>query len=186
MKHAVCAVAIGLQALTGGALATESREVVVKQAQEPARQFDFLIGDWDVAATRYKEDGSVLMQYKANWTARHLNGGRMVMDDFRALSPDGQEVSSYVTLRTYSEATRRWELAGLAASQPAANAQWHGEWQGGEMRLDAVGKDPQGNTVRTSIRFFDIERQAFAWESRMSRDDGKTWVRSASLIARRR
>ena len=63
-------------------------------APPESQQFDFLIGDWDVAATRYKEDGSVLLQYRATWLARHLNEGRMVMDDFKALAPTGQNVSS--------------------------------------------------------------------------------------------
>ena len=149
------------------------------------RQFDFLIGDWDVAATRYKQDGSVLLEYKASWSARHLNDGRMVMDDFKAYAPTGQEISSYITLRTYSPATRRWEMAGLAALQPAANARWNGEWKDGEMQLEAAGLDPEGKAVRTRIRFFNIARDSFSWESLASDDGGKTWVRSASLLAAR-
>ncbi len=38
----------------------------LKGASPESRQFDFLIGDWDVAATRYKGDGSVLLQYRAS------------------------------------------------------------------------------------------------------------------------
>src|ERR1017187_10422765 len=81
----------------------------LKGAPPESRQFDFLIGDWDVAARRFREDGSVLFQYKASWTARYLNDSRMIMDDFKALAPTGQEISSFVTLRTYSEVTRHWE-----------------------------------------------------------------------------
>jgi hypothetical protein len=149
------------------------------------RQFDFLIGDWDVAATRYKEDGSPLFQYKASWNATSLNDGRMIVDDFKAYAPTGQAVSSYVTLRTYSEATQRWEMAGLSALQPAASAEWFGEWKDGEMLLDAIGKDPAGHMVRTKIRFFDIAKDAFSWESKLSRDEGRTWVKTASLLASR-
>ena len=54
------------------------------------------------------------------------------------------------------------------------------------MQLIAIGKSPDGKTVRTKIRFFDIEQNRFAWESRMSRDDGETWIRAASLLASRR
>jgi hypothetical protein len=148
-------------------------------------QFDFLIGEWEVAATRYQADGSVLVRYPGRWSAQHLNEGCMVMDDFRALAPTGQAISSYVTLRTWSPATRRWEMAGLAAFQPAAPAEWHGVWEDGEMRLDARGQGPDGQTVRTRIRFFDIEPNSFAWESRSSRDEGQTWFAVASLIATR-
>jgi hypothetical protein len=149
------------------------------------RQFDFLIGNWDVSATRYKEDGSLLFQYKASWSAKYLNEGRMILDDFRAYAPTGQEVSSYVTLRTYSEATHRWEMAGLSALQPALSAEWYGEFKDGEMLLDASGRDPAGNMVKTKIRFFNIANDSFSWESNVSRDEGKTWFRTASLLASR-
>jgi hypothetical protein len=150
-----------------------------------SRQFDFLIGDWDVAATRFAADGTVGSQYKATWSARALNEGRMIMDDFKALAPGGQAVSSYVTLRTYSAATRRWEMAGLAAFQPAAIADWHGVWTGEEMQLDAVGTSPDGRRAMTRIRFAHIEADRFVWESKTSSDDGKTWTPTASLVATR-
>jgi len=157
----------------------------LKGAPPEGQQFDFLIGDWDVAATRYKEDGSPLFQYKASWNAKYLNEGRMIVDDFKAYAPTGQAVSSYVTLRTYSEATHRWEMAGLSALQPAASAEWYGELKDGEMLLDASGKDSVGNKVKTKIRFFNIAKNSFGWESKVSRDEGKTWIKTASLLASR-
>ena len=187
----------------GGAPPTKSEESIVQQPKSQAhevppevarylkgpppqaQQFDFLIGDWDVAATRYKEDGSPSFQYKASWNAKYLNEGRMIVDDFKAHAPTGQAVSSYVTLRTYSEATHRWEMAGLSALQPAASAQWYGELKDGEMLLNARGKDPAGNMIKTRIRFFSIAKNSFSWESEVSRDEGKTWIKSAFLLASR-
>lgn len=157
----------------------------LKGAPPESQQFDFLIGDWDVAATRYKEDGSWFFGYKASWSAKYLNEGRMVMDDFKAYLPTGQEISSYITLRTYSEATHCWEMTGLSALQPATNAQWHGEWKDGEMLIDVIGKNPEGNTIRNNIRFFNISKDRFTWESKISHDAGKTWTKAASLIASR-
>ena len=113
------------------------------------------------------------------------NDGRMIVDDFKAYAPTGEAVSSYVTLRTYSEASHRWEMAGLSALQPAASAEWYGELKDGEMLLYASGKDPAGNLVKTKIRFFDIAKNSFNWESKVSRDEGKTWVKTASLLASR-
>jgi len=99
--------------------------------------------------------------------------------------PTGQAISSYVTLRTYSETNRRWEMAGLAALQPAGTAEWVGEWQDGEMLISATGKDPAGNWIKTKIRFFNIAERSFEWESHASVDDGQTWSRAASLLASR-
>lgn len=206
MRFAACAIIPALSPSVDAAAAapsTKSQEQIVQESKSQApqvppevarylkgalsegQQFDFLIGDWDVAATRYKEDGSSLFQYKASWNAKYLNEGRMIVDDFKAYAPTGQAVSSYVTLRTYSEATHRWEMAGLSALQPAANAEWHGELKDGEMLLDASGKDAAGNMVRTKIRFFDIAKNSFSWESKVSRDEGKTWAKTASLLASR-
>ena len=154
-------------------------------APPESQQFDFLIGDWTVAATRYKEDGSTLFQYKATWNAKYLNDRRMIIDDFKAYAPTGQAVSSYVTLRTYSATNHRWEMAGLAALQPAVNAEWFGEWKDGEMLMSAAGKDPAGNVVKTKIRFFHIAKDSFEWESQVSLDDGKTWSKNATLLASR-
>ena len=38
----------------------------LKGAPPENQQFDFLIGDWDVDATRFKDDGTVLFWYKAS------------------------------------------------------------------------------------------------------------------------
>ena len=92
----------------------------------------------------------------------------MVMDDFKALAPTGQDVSSYITLRTYSEVSHRWGMAGLAALQPAIQAQWFGEWKDGEMQLTAVGNSPTGGTIHNRILFFNITELSFSWESRVS------------------
>jgi hypothetical protein len=204
MRFAACVIILALSPSIGGAApSTKNEEQIVQESKSQApqvppevarylkgaspegQQFDFLIGDWDVAATRYKEDGSPFFQYKASWNAKYLNEGRMIVDDFKAYAPTGQAVSSYVTLRTYSEATHRWEMAGLSALQPAASAEWYGELKDGEMLLNASGKDPAGTMVKTKIRFFDIAKNSFSWESKVSRDEGKTWVKTASLRASR-
>jgi hypothetical protein len=204
MRFVACVIILALSPSVGAAaLPTKSEEQIVQESKSQApqvppevarylkgalpegQQFDFLIGDWDVTATRYKEDGSPLFQYKASWNAKYLNDGRMIVDDFKAYAPTGEAVSSYVTLRTYSEATHRWEMAGLSALQPAASAEWYGELKDGEMLLDASGKDPVGNMVKTKIRFFNIAKNSFSWESKVSRDEGKTWIKTASLLASR-
>jgi hypothetical protein len=150
-----------------------------------SRQFDFLIGEWDVEATRFREDGTPAFSYGAVWSAKSLNEGRMVMDDFKALGPDGVPISSFVTLRTYSELTKRWELVGLQALQPSVATQWCGVASDGEILLDAVATLPDGQCLQTKIRFFDIATNSFSWESSMSHDGGTTWRKTASLQAKR-
>jgi hypothetical protein len=155
----------------------------LKGATAQSRQFDFLIGNWDVVATRFKDDGTTLFQYKAKWEAKYVNDGRMIIDDFRACGPSGEAISSFVTLRTYSETTQRWEMQGLAALQPAAATEWYGIWQDGEMLLNASGTNADGKTIKSKIRFYEIEKDRFTWSSETSRDEGISWVPNASLLA---
>ncbi|MFL0803950.1 MAG: hypothetical protein K6L81_09530 [Agarilytica sp.] len=148
-------------------------------------QFDFLIGMWDVKGERTFPDGRK-MKYLATWEARYINDKRMIMDDFRNLSPDGKDISSYVTLRSYSPATKRWELAGLPAMSPAhITHEWYGLMEAGDMILTATGITPDGRAIISKFRFYDISKQQFSWESTLSFDDGKTWVRNSALIALR-
>jgi hypothetical protein len=148
-------------------------------------QFGFLIGDWAVQGRRFKPDGSTLLEYTGRWTASYLHEERMVIDHFRILALTGQEISSYVTLRTYSEQTGRWEMVGLSALTPAMNGEWYGQWRDGEMHLDASGRMPDGKVLRNKIRFFEIGRDTFRWESRISIDDQQTWLLVAALTASR-
>jgi hypothetical protein len=39
--------------------------------------------------------------------------------------------------------------------------------------------------VKTEIRFFNIAKNTFSWESKVSGDEGKTWIKTASLRASR-
>jgi hypothetical protein len=157
------------------------------QAPPPeAKQFDFLIGEWSVEATRYQDDGTPAFNYAASWIAKHLNDGRMVLDDFKTLDPTGTPVSSFVTLRTYSEVTKRWEMAGLQALQPSVAIEWHGTFKDAEMHLDAIATLPGGDRVHTKIRFFEISPASFLWESSASFDQGSTWRKTASLKAMRK
>jgi hypothetical protein len=157
---------------------------ILRYLNEPvaeSKQFDFLIGDWHVDGLRYKEDGTPLLSYKALWSAVYLHGGRMVMDDFQALGPTGRPVSSFVTLRTYSEATRRWEFVGLRALSAAIPSEWYGEARNGEMILTAITRTPAGDTTETRTRFFDITADSFSWDGVTSTDQGKHWRKTTEL-----
>jgi len=52
-------------------------------------QFDFLLGEWDARTTRFRPDGSEIARYGGSWRARHLHGGRMLLDEFAARLDDG-------------------------------------------------------------------------------------------------
>ncbi len=148
-------------------------------------QFDFLIGDWVVKGVRYLP-GNGEQTYDGRWSAKYLNEGRMIMDEFRALGPGGQEVSSYVTLRTYSPRSNRWEMTGLGALMPMASIdEWHGSLKDDEMHMFVRGRSPEWDVALNTIRFFDIGKDSFNWESKMSFDGGASWINIGGLTAQR-
>ena len=149
-------------------------------------QFQFLIGDWTVKGSRFTTSGDVQMQYSGTWRAQYLHGKRIVLDDFAMQLASGEEVSSFVTLRSYCPLTQRWEIAGLGAFQSAMNGEWFGHLIDEEMVLQATARLVDGSVVRNRIRFHDIAPNQFRWESHNSINDGESWVRAASLIAVRR
>jgi hypothetical protein len=158
----------------------------LKGVTDESLQFDFLIGDWSVEGTRFGPTGEVAQKFGGKWHAEYLHDKRIVLDDFSVCLPTGQEISSFVTLRTYCTTTGRWEMAGLAAFQPAVNGKWYGNWSDGEMLTYAEGVGPDGRAVKNEIRFYDIKRGSFKWESRISLDDGKSWIKISSLVVTRK
>ena len=152
---------------------------------EEANQFDFLIGLWSVSGLRYDAAGVVQLRYHARWSAEYLHEKRMVLDDFTVISPSGEELSSFVSLRTYAHATVRWEIAGLAALQPGMDGQWNARAVGAEMHCAAEIRMANGSVLHNRERFHAIERNQFHWESHISQDGRATWKLIASLIANR-
>ena len=157
----------------------------VAGAPEEADQFAFLIGQWSVAALRCDPAGKVQHRYQARWRAEFLHDRRMVLDDFTVVAPSGDELWSFVTLRTYAPAAGRWEIAGLAAVQPGIDGRWNGRAVGAEMHLDAAIRIAEGRVLHNRIRFHAIEADRFLWESHNSLDDRANWTLVASATATR-
>ena len=152
---------------------------------EEASQFDFLLGEWQARTTRYRPDGSEIGGYPGTWRARHLHDGRMILDEFTARLEDGSEISYMATLRTFSPATRRWEMTFLIAHQPQLITSFSGSFEDGEMKLEGSGRTLAGQPVLARVRFFEITPTSFQWETRVSLDRGATWYRDSAIAAHR-
>lgn len=154
-------------------------------ATEEGKEFDFLIGCWDCQATNYSPDGSLVEKFDGSWEARYAVGGRMVIDTYKRLAPNGEEISTAVTLRTYCEDTERWEMVALFALRPQPMTSFIGRREGDEMHLEAKVLDSNGTAFETRVRFFRITPDSFDWELKGSLD-GENWVRLTTITAKRR
>jgi ABC-type cobalamin/Fe3+-siderophores transport system ATPase subunit len=109
----------------------------------------------------------------------------MVLDEFTSRLDYASEISYMATLRTYSSATRRWEMSFLIAHQPQLITSFSGVFKDGEMQLEGSGRTLTGEPVLVRVRFFDITPSSFEWENRVSLDWGVTWYRDNTISASR-
>lgn len=152
-----------------------------------SKQFDFLIGEWDTTFKRFAPDGATVAQGRGEWRAQHKFGGRMVEDEYVTFLPDGREISSFITLRTWSPQTEQWEMATLSSHTPAGVTSFSGRQVGGEMHLQISGVDPAtGKAATARVRFFNITADGFEWEQLNTADGGATWFRGVLIVATRK
>lgn len=158
----------------------------LKGMPEESSQFDFLLGEWETVARRFRPDGGRIGEYTGSWTAKRLNGGRIMFDDYRATMPNGPEFAYMATLRTYSPRTKHWEMTFLIAHQPQLVTKFRGQRKDGEMQLTGEGVTLDGQPVLARVRFFDITPESFEWMNESSLDGGKTWWCDNTISARRK
>ncbi|GEM_PF-3082305 len=149
------------------------------------KEFDFIIGNWAAIRRRYLPDGTLVSENKARWRAHHLDNGRMVFDDFAELSPDGEEVSYAVTLRTFCPETNMWEMGFMFSLRQTRTESFRGQFIDGEGHFDAIINVTPDQSVMAKVRFFDIQKDSIEWSMTQSFDGGKTWFLEGTISAKR-
>jgi len=149
------------------------------------KEFDFIIGNWDVSINYFRPDGTVDSEEKARWNAEYRNNGRMILDEFNRLSPDGVETSCAITLRTFCLDTNQWESTFLFSQQQTIPETFTGKFVDGEGHFEVVVKHTPEFTFMARIFFFDIQEDSFMWKIDNSTNGGKTWVHRQTNSVRR-
>jgi hypothetical protein len=152
---------------------------------EEAPHLDLRLGGFESPTTRYTRDGSENATDPGRWRARHRHHPRLQRDEVTARRDDGSELSTMATLRTWSEATGRWEMTFLIAHQPQRVRSFSGTQVDGEMHLEGEGQTLDGRRMLARVRFFGVTPEGFEWENRVSLDSGTTWYRDSTISARR-
>jgi hypothetical protein len=149
------------------------------------RDFEFMLGTWSAQTFAHADDGSETLAYTGTWIVEALFDGRIIFDRFTGFLPDGRAVSNSVTLRTWCEATGRWEMTFLNSGQPNGLESFTGQRVGDEMHLEATGLDLLGRQVEAKVRFFDIRDEAFVWDQRSRLVGSERWYLDRSIRAQR-
>jgi hypothetical protein len=152
-----------------------------------SKEFSFLVGEWITKSRRHAPDGTTSPEIDGIWRAAYICGGRMLQDEYVLYLPDGREMASFVTLRTWCPDTQQWEMATLASHAPSGVTSFTGSLLGGEMHLQVAAFDPATRApVMARVRFFNISDNHFEWEQLLSQDGGATWRRAVSIVATRK
>lgn len=160
----------------------------ILHADGPARDraekmglYGWLIGSWDMDATRHLDGGGTrkgLGEIHFGWVLE----GRGIQDVWHIPAPPGETPSLCgTTLRVYDPGIDAWHILWV---DPIG--QNHLRQVGRADGKDIVqhGTDASGAPVRW--RFTEITPQSFHWLGERSPDQGATWRLQVEFLARRR
>lgn len=147
-------------------------------APAEARQFDFLIGQWELVvrprvttlAARIHGAPKLL----GTWKAWRAFDGFGIEDELRIIDGSGNPASLGSSMRAWSTGERKWLISTLDAYRGRMTSAT-AEWRGSEMIVSGRGTDAEGKPTLLRTRFFAITPAAFRFQQDRSNDDGKTW-----------
>jgi hypothetical protein len=158
-------------------------------APAEARQFDFLIGQWELVV-RPKVSTLAARIHGApkllgTWKAWRAFDGFGIEDELRIVDGSGNPASLGSSMRAWSTAERKWLITTLDAYRGRMTSA-SAEWRGSEMVVSGRGTDAEGKPTILRTRFFAITPAAFRFQQDRSSDDGKTWEEGVLKIEAKR
>jgi hypothetical protein len=132
--------------------------------------FDYLLGDWEFTSVSKKWGKG-----QGVWSAVRIAEGAQILDEYRALSPDGKETYyASSTIRSYNAVLDQWELISAEHGTGLHN---FGTAQrvGDEMHIEQNFAVMSDKPTISRIRYYNIKPDSFSWTSDLSLDGGKTW-----------
>ncbi len=158
-------------------------------APPEARQFDFLIGQWELTvkpkATSLAARIHGAPRLVGTWKAWKAFDGWGIEDELRIMDRSGNPMALVHYLRGYDPAARRWILTGFDAYRgriTGATAAWDGH----EMVTNGRSSSDDPTPQLTRSRFTGIGTDGFVMHQDRSADGGKSWDRDVLVIEAKR
>lgn len=166
------------------------KEILAKEyigeLPEGSKQYDFMIGEWDVVVEEYDNNGKVVDTAEGIWYAKYLHGGRVFFDDVVLFGPNDKLLPGFPSLRTYDPKKGKWYSMHMAPLVDNAMCRNEGSWENGEMiiRSYCLNRDHsiQGYS---KIRFYNITKDSFDYTWHNS-PDNEDWTLYVTFKAKRR
>jgi len=131
-------------------------------------QYDFLIGDWDVAVTLQRQ-GQEPLEYQAKWHNHWMAEGNLVAQEWHGPYAEGLE------LRSYDAERDEWQGRNIYFPEPHTWYENTAVFKDGEMTVTTVRVAADGTETITREIYHDIEADSFRIRTERSTDGGKSW-----------
>lgn len=158
-------------------------------APAEARQFDFLIGHWELEVTPKVNSLAARIhgapKLLGSWKAWKAFDGFGIQDELRILDRSGNPVSLSSAMRAYSEAEGKWLVTALDVYRGRFSAT-SGRMANNQFQFEGQGLDPDGKPVLIRSRFVDMTATAFKFVQDRSSDGGKSWDAAVVSITAKR
>lgn len=130
---------------------------------EGAGQFDFWLGNWELA---WGDNGR-----GTNEISRILDG-RIIQENFSSIPDDENPPFQGISVSAYDAPNNQWRQTWV--DNQGAYLDFVGGFQEGKMILsrDAIVQD---KPVKQRMVWFNISDDSFDWAWERSQDDGRTW-----------
>ena len=154
-----------------------------------ARQFDFLLGLWQLDV-HPKVGGLVAMIHGSprlvgTWKASRAADGLGVDDELRIVDGSGNPISLNRMHRTWVKSEGRWKISTVDVTH-SSTSESAGAWRGGEMQLNGRYTDADGRPTLTRTRYYNITANGFRMQQDRSTDNGHSWDEAVLTIDARR
>lgn len=150
-----------------------------------ARQFDFLLGQFELEVTP-KISSLVAMihgtpKLVGTWKAWKVFDGRGIEDELRVVDANGNPVTMSRSLRIWISADQRWRITG-ADGYRGRITDGTARRKNGEMQSEGHIYEAQEKTVQTRTRYTEVGPTGFTMVQDRSEDGGKTWEEASVTI----
>lgn len=141
---------------------------------DPTRQFDFWVGEWNVNNRFLQQDGSWKDGGRARARITPVLDGAAILEEWSGHLGEKEQLG--FSLRAYDAKSETWKLL---LNWPSSGRASFGELQGsfrhgrGEFFFDSQAQD--GTQVLNRYSFSDGLPNSVRWDSATSRDGGQAW-----------
>lgn len=148
-----------------------------------ARQFDFLIGDWDNSNEMVRPQGQILNFPTREVAVYAMNGHAVLEYIWNDVDPNVPDAATSI-LRIYNRAMRRWESM-YANNRFNGILYFGGVQEGADIVLHPFDADSSQVPI-SWWTFHDMHENDYGWYANTSRDRGKSFVKTWKIQATRR